>query len=136
MPSSAKKGRTDEPRGLSGEQLGEFKGLLLQRRDTLSGAVEGLEREALKTGPQSGELSSLPVHIADLGTDTFEQDMSLGRLESESDELQEIRDALERIEEGCFGTCEGCRRSILVERLRAIPYARLCVECKRQEEAA
>ena len=121
--------------GLSKSELNEFRDLLLHRKRVLQGDVRGLEGEAMKKGPDgAGDLSTLPMHLADLGTDSFEQDISLGLMESESDELQQIEEALERIRDGTFGLCEGCHKKIPKERLRAIPYARLCVHCKKKEE--
>jgi DnaK suppressor protein len=55
-------------------------------------------------------------------------------MENESDELQEIEEALERIRDGSFGLCESCKKKIPKERLKAIPYTRLCVNCKKKEE--
>ena len=120
--------------GLSKSELQEFKALLLVRKRVLQGDVKGLESEAMKKGADGGDLSTLPMHLADLGTDSFEQDMSLGLMESESDELQEIEEAFERIGDGTFGLCETCKKKIPKERLKAIPYARLCVGCKMKEE--
>lgn len=120
-------------KGLSKAELKEFRVLLELRRRLLLGDVSTMESEALKKGSDS-ELSTLPLHMADLGTDNFEQDITLGLMESESDELQEIGEALERIKDGSFGLCENCKKSIPKARLKAIPYTRLCVECKKKEE--
>ncbi len=122
-------------KGLSKKDLREFRDLLEIRRKILLGDVATLESEGLKKGGDS-ELSTLPLHMADLGTDNFEQDITLGLMESESDELQEIQEALARIKDGSFGLCEGCEKAIPKSRLKAIPYTRLCVECKRKEEGA
>ena len=121
--------------GLSKGELKEFKTLLLARKGVLQGDVKTLEDEACKKGTDAaGDLSSLPMHLADLGTDSFEQDISLGLMENETDELHEIQEAFERIKDGSFGLCENCRKKIPKERLKAIPYARLCVSCKKKEE--
>ena len=121
--------------GLSKSELKEFKTLLLHRKAVLQGDVKTLEDEACKKGTDAaGDLSTLPMHLADLGTDSFEQDISLGLMENESDELHEIQEAFERIKDGSFGLCETCRKKIPKERLKAIPYARLCVACKNKEE--
>jgi RNA polymerase-binding transcription factor DksA len=121
--------------GLSKAELKEFKTLLLHRKAVLQGDVKTLEDEACKKGTDAaGDLSTLPMHLADLGTDSFEQDISLGLMENESDELHEIQEAFERIKDGSFGLCETCRKKIPKERLKAIPYARLCVGCKKKEE--
>jgi DnaK suppressor protein len=120
--------------GLSKAELNEFKQLLMARARVLRGDVKGLENEAMKKGADGGDLSTLPMHLADLGTDSFEQDMSLGLMENETDELQQIEEAFERIGDGTFGLCETCKKKIPKERLKAIPYARLCVGCKMKEE--
>jgi len=121
--------------GLSKSELKEFKNLLLASKAVLQGDVKTLEDEACKKGTDAaGDLSTLPQHLADLGTDSHEQDISLGLMENETDELHEIQEAFERIKDGSFGLCETCRKKIPKERLKAIPYARLCVSCKKKEE--
>ncbi|MBI4565123.1 MAG: TraR/DksA C4-type zinc finger protein [Planctomycetes bacterium] len=116
-------------------ELNQFKVLLQLRRKQLLGDVDRLESEALKKA-DAGDLSSLPMHMADQGTDNFEQDITLGLMESEGEELQQIHDALERIRDGTFGVCENCHKAIPKPRLKAIPYARLCLACKRREEGS
>ena len=135
-PAKPEKPAGDAPSkaGLSKTELGEFRELLNIRKRVLQGDVKGLESEAMKKGGDGGDLSTLPMHLADLGTDSFEQDMSLGLMESESDELQEIEEAFERMGDGTFGLCETCKKKIPKERLKAIPYTRLCVGCKMKEE--
>jgi DnaK suppressor protein len=113
--------------------LKQFKAQLLQRRRQLLGDVNKLESEALKKA-DAGDLSSLPMHMADQGTDNFEQDITLGLMESEGEELQQIQDALDRITDNSFGVCENCKKPIPKPRLKAIPYTRLCLECKKKEE--
>ena len=121
--------------GLSKSELKEFKTLLLHRKAVLQGDVKTLEDEACKKGTDAaGDLSTLPMHLADLGTDSHEQDISLGLMENETDELHEIQEAFERIKDGSFGLCETCRKKIPKERLKAIPYTRLCVNCMKKEE--
>jgi RNA polymerase-binding transcription factor DksA len=77
----------------------------------------------------SGNLSHWPLHLADLATDAYERQCTLGLLEQETLTLAEIAAGLERIEQGTFGRCEGCRKAIPKARLQALPYARYCVEC-------
>ena len=82
----------------------------------------------------SGDLSTVPYHMADVGTDNFEHEFTLGLIENEEEELREIDAALERIEETSYGVCETCEKPIPKGRLKVIPYARLCIDCKRDEE--
>lgn len=121
---------------LNKEELEQIRRALLARSEMLAGNVNRMEDEALRNAGQSasGDLSSMPFHMADLGTDNFEQEMTLGLIENEEEELREIGDALQRIEAGGFGSCEDCGKTIPKERIKAIPYTRLCVECKRKEE--
>jgi RNA polymerase-binding transcription factor DksA len=81
------------------------------------------------------EPSALPSHIADQGSDRGRVDVSLGRRESASTEIQEIDEALERIRDGSFGLCENCDKPIVKGRLEAIPYARLCLPLQGRRRA-
>lgn len=117
-------------------ELETYRHWLLERRGSLSGNVTKMEDEALRRSRQdaTGDLSSMPIHMADMGSDTFEQDFTLGLIENEEQELGAIEEALERISEGTFGVCEECSKPIPKERLKAIPHAALCLDCKRKEE--
>ena len=118
------------------DELEQFRRLLLRKRALLSGNVTSLESQALKRSRQdaSGDLSNMPIHMADIGSDNFEQEFNLGLIENEEELLDAIDDALERIEDGTFGKCESCDKPIPKERLKAVPHANLCIECQRQEE--
>ncbi len=117
-------------------EMNEYKPQLLALRARLRGDVTQLADEALKRNRQesSGDLSTMPIHMADIGTDNFEQDFTLTLLESEEDTLAQIDLALSRIEEGSYGTCESCGATIPKPRLQAIPYAMRCVGCARKQE--
>lgn len=95
-----------------------------------------LRAEALQpiAGETSGGISNVPVHLADLGSRASEENVSMRLLENEEDLIGEINLALARIQEGTFGRCESCRRRIARERLRALPYAHLCLRCERRHE--
>lgn len=110
--------------------LDRFKKLLLQKRDLLTGNVSQMQDEALKSGGQDVSVD----HMADFGSDNFEQDFTLGLIENEQETIREIDEALGRIDDGSFGNCEICETSIPMPRLRVIPWAKLCIECKRARE--
>jgi len=116
--------------------LKNFQQQLLDLRTRLNGDVSHLTDEALhQTGQEvGGNLSSVPIHMADLGTDAFEQENTLNLLQNEEQVLAHIAAALERIDQGTFGRCEECGAEIPETRLRALPYARYCVECARKLE--
>jgi DnaK suppressor protein len=110
-----------------------YEGLLLARRQSLLRDLEGLDQERTAEGQ---EVSGIPLHPADLGTDSSEYDVNRSCSETAVTEIREIDDALARIHAGTFGRCESCGHAIPAARLEAIPYARLCLPCKAGEEAA
>ena len=103
-------------------------------RERLTGDVSHLADEALRArgGEASGSLSNAPLHMADLGTDNFEQEFTLSLLQNQEQALKEITDALERVRQGTFGRCEECEGAIPKARLQALPYTRHCVACARK----
>ena len=118
--------------------LDRFRSLLTELRAQLRGDVEQLTSEAL----DGSHDSKSPTHMAELGTETFEQDFSLGVVERDQGVLKQIGDALKRIEEGTYGVCPGCleegkppsKAVIPKTRLKAVPYASECVNCARKKE--
>lgn len=110
--------------------------MLLQKRAEILKNVSEIEDEALKKPrlDATGDLSSMPIHMADLGSDNFEQEFALGLMDGERKLLHEIDDALVRIEEGVYGICEGTGKPIPKARLEAQPWARYCVEHARLVE--
>ena len=75
----------------------------------------------------AAELSSWDQHLAEVGTEVFEQEKGLSILEQVEAELADVELALRRLDEGTYGTCEACGRPIDEDRLRARPEARFCV---------
>ncbi len=118
------------------KELEKFRQQLLDLGKRIQGDVAGLADEALRRadGEASGNLSDTPLHLADLGTDTYVQEVSLSLLETERGQLAEITRALERVAAGTFGVCEECGREIAKERLQALPYTRLCIECANRAD--
>ena len=122
-------------------ELEDFKRLLLVLRARVRGDVRQMTDEALDRN-ENGSESKSPTHLAELGTETYEQDFALRRVENEQGVLDEIEEALERVENESFGICAGCQEAgktvskslIPKARLRVIPYARNCVECERKRE--
>ena len=121
---------------MKGAELARYKKALLEKYNLLTGSKSALEEQALKKSRQesSGDLSNMPIHMADIGSDNYEQEFNLGLIESEDQVLHEIEDALHRIEEGTFGNCEECGKPIRKVRLNAVPHARYCIACQREQE--
>ena len=115
---------------LSRTELEEFRHVLLDKRRAILGDMSSIEADALRTNRQdgSGDLSNMPTHPADIGSDNFEQEFTLGLLDSERKLLSEINQALERIDGGTFGVCVGTGEVISLPRLRARPWAKYCIE--------
>lgn len=121
---------------LSAADIERFKQILLEKRHEIVGDVTEMQDEALKKSrlDASGDLSSMPIHMADIGTDNYEQEFALGLLDSERKLLREIDEALERIEQGTYGICIATNEPIAIARLEARPWAKYCVEYARKLE--
>ena len=117
------------------QDLENFKKALLAQKAVLTRDANHLAGDALSRS--KSDAATLDIsNFADLGSDNFEQELELGLLENHERVLDEINDALTRMESGSYGQCEACEKKIPKARLKARPYARLCLECKREEEQA
>lgn len=117
--------------GLNKADLEHFRELLLEKRREIIGDVGTMESEAFKAG---SNLSNMPIHMADVGTDNFEQEFTLGLMENERKMLREIQEALARIEDGTYGICQGTNKPIPRVRLEAVPWAKFTAEYARALE--
>jgi RNA polymerase-binding protein DksA len=118
---------------LSKAELEEFREMLVQKRRTLLGDLSGMEKQTASQ-QASGNLSTMPTHMADVGTDNFEHEFTLGLLESEQALLREIDEALKRIDDRTYGMCLGTGQVIPKARLKAKPWAKYTVEYARMLE--
>ena len=121
---------------LTAREIEHFKELLLRKRRELIGDVNSMEDEAMKKSrlDAAGDLSSMPIHMADIGTDNYEQEFTLNLLDSERKLLRQINDALDRIVNNVYGTCEATGNPISRSRLEAKPWARYSIEYARMVE--
>ena len=122
--------------GLKNDELVSYRQVLQTLRSRLRGDLDQMTDEALRrdTTGGTGNLSNVPLHLADLGTDNYDQEFTLGLIENEQGTLELINQALERMEQGRFGQCVECGEVISKPRLQAIPYARHCIRCARKLE--
>lgn len=121
---------------LTAEEVGHFAELLLAKRRELLGDVGCMEGRD-SNGNQAnggGELSHMPIHMADIGTDTYEQEFTLGLIESERKRLREIDLAILKMQQSRYGICEGTAVQINRARLEAKPWARYCIDYARKIE--
>ena len=100
---------------------------LLTLRARLRGDVTQMEDSALNK--DHNKTTSMPNHMAELGSDNFDRELTLSLLGSENDALDQIEAAIERIEDGSYSQCDECGEKIPELRLEAIPYAALCIRC-------
>jgi DnaK suppressor protein len=117
-------------------ELQGFKDRLMLMRARLVGDVNAMADYALnKTGGEAGgNLSTAPIHMADLGTDAYEQEFTISRIENEGELLELIDNALKRIAKGEYGLCAECGAKIPKARLNAIPQTPYCIKCAEQNE--
>ena len=121
----------------STDELEHFKAKLLEKREELIGVVEEFKKEAMRKtmkSDETGDLTNMPTHIADIGSDIFEQEMNLGQMEREREIIRQIDEAIERIADKKYGICENDNRVISKQRLEAVPWARYCLECEAKVE--
>jgi RNA polymerase-binding protein DksA len=118
------------------KELAEFKKVILKEKEKALDEIKHISEDTLKKSQKdaSGDISGYTYHMADVATDAYDREFSLGLASNERELLYEFEDALKRIEDGTFGACEDCKSLITKIRLKAVPYARLCVKCQEKKE--
>ncbi len=107
---------------------------LLALKDTLLDSMNGVAKDSLRSRAEGSEASAFGMHQADAGSDAYDRDFALSLLSQEQDSLYEIDEALKRIENGTYGTCEMSGKAIPHARLEALPFTRYTVECQAELE--
>jgi RNA polymerase-binding transcription factor DksA len=113
---------------LTPQEVKQFEKILRTMLAVLNGDIQSLEKDAL------GDEIATPTYKGEDGGDAFSQELSLELLERDETTLREVMGALDRIGDGTFGRCETCEKGIGKLRLNAVPFARNCIECQRQQE--
>ncbi len=121
---------------LNKKDLERFKKILQETRKKIAGDLQHLEGDSLNTNQResSGDLSGYSFHMADMATDNFDREFTLGLASNEQQSLNAIDDALRKIDDGKYGVCEECSKPITQKRLMAMPHARLCIKCQELQE--
>jgi RNA polymerase-binding protein DksA len=124
-----------KPKALSAE-MGMFREQLLAEMARLEGELDEIERRTarLDESDRASELSAYEDHPADLASETFEREKDLAIGESVEHLLHKVIGALEKIDRGTYGRCDACGRPIKKARLKALPFATLCLECQDRLE--
>jgi RNA polymerase-binding protein DksA len=118
------------------KELEYFKKLILKIKEKILDEIKHISEDTLKKSQKdaAGDISGYTYHMADVATDTYDREFSLGLASNERQSLYELDDALKKIEEGTFGICEECKSLITKTRLKVVPFARLCVKCQEKKE--
>lgn len=125
----------EEPRSpLDREQTLRLRGQLIAERTQLREMLGRLYSEATQGSPEGTGDTPARIHLADLGTETFEQSANLGLAEQASRMISEIDRALDRMDQGTYGACGSCGKAIPIDRLEAIPSALRCAGCQSRVE--
>ena len=116
-------------------RLDGYKKLLLKVKDQIAGDIRNLSDENTGSGnDRSGDVSGHALHMADVATDMYDREFTLGLASNERELLYEINEALARIKDGTYGLCNQCKKPIPISRLKAIPHARTCLKCQEKLE--
>ena len=120
---------------LTKDQIKHFRQLLITERTKLADEIKTIAREAsISPREASGDLSAYTVHMADMAADTYDRELSMNLVTGEQELLYQIDDALKRLDDGSFGICQQCSQPITMSRLKAVPYASMCINCQRTKE--
>lgn len=124
------------PGVMKNDELEAFRQTLEMLRARLRGDLDQMTDEALRRSivNGSGNLSNVPLHMADVGSENYDQEFTLELIENEQGTLELVNEALDRLEQGKFGLCVECGEPISKPRLQAIPYTRHCIQCARLVE--
>ena len=114
----------------------KLKATLIKMRENICSKIGHIEKENLGRSQKeaSGDLSGYSFHMADLASDNYERELSLGLAGSERELLHKIDSSLIRLKDKDFGNCQECKKKIGIKRLTAVPYALLCIACQKQED--
>jgi len=125
-----------KPKKMLKKDLKLYRELLLKQKERILEGIQHISDDALKKSPKeaSGDISGYSLHMADVATDSYDREFSLGLASNDRDVMIQIDDALKRIEEGIFGACQQCHKIITKTRLKVVPFTRLCLKCQQAQE--
>ncbi len=119
----------------SRSELNVFRKLLLTQKINLAGGIQQIAKGASQSQRDTaGDISTYTYHMADVASDTYDRELSLNIASTEQKVLYQIEEALKRVEDASYGRCLDCNKVIPQTRLRAVPYAALCIVCQQQRE--
>lgn len=121
---------------LKANERKQFREKLIKLRSDLTDEINKIRNETLTKSNRdsSGDLSGYSLHMADQASDNFDREFSLDLAHNEREILYRIDSALKRLEEKSYGGCVSCKKAISKKRLKAVPYAELCITCQEAQE--
>jgi RNA polymerase-binding protein DksA len=126
--------KAKRPKKMLKKDMKIFKELLLKLKEEIVDQIRHLDSEALRQSQRdaAGDISGYTIHMADVATDTYDREFSIGLASNDRELLYQIDEALKRIDDGTYGICAGgnCGKLIAKNRLKAVPYTRLCMKCQ------
>jgi RNA polymerase-binding protein DksA len=117
---------------MNSNKLNRFRSLLAAMHERVGGEVNYVVESLHEDVDQNANVSSAPVHLADVATAAVDADVQV--LNAERSMFEQIDGALRRISDGSFGRCTSCGTAIAEERLEALPYTSLCARCAQTAE--
>jgi DnaK suppressor protein len=116
--------------------LQKYEKLLLAKKKALLEEIAATMKDRVSTTirESTGDISSYSYHMADQGTDAMERELAFMFASKSGRLVYHIDEALRRLKEGDYGKCVRCGKPISSARLKAVPHARMCIECKSAEE--
>ena len=125
-----------KPKKMTKPELKKYKELLLKEREKIGEDLSHITDNTLNKSQReaSGDLSGYSYHMADVASDDYERDFSLGRATDEQKILYAIDEAMKRIGDGSYGSCTQCGKTISKKRLKALPHTELCIDCQKKDE--
>jgi RNA polymerase-binding transcription factor DksA len=113
-----------------------YRKLLMKTKEQITGDIQGLSDDNNGSGnDRGGDVSGHALHMADVATDMYDREFTLGLAATDRELLYQVNEALGRIEEGSYGLCILCKKPILANRLKAIPHAQTCLKCQEAQES-
>lgn len=136
MPGGYRARRSKLKKKYTKKDLLEFKKAVLKKKEEILAEIKHISEDTLKKSQKeaSGDISGYTYHMADVASDNYDREFSLVLASNERELLYALDEALKKIEDGSFGICEDCKNLIAKNRLKALPYAPLCVKCQSKRE--
>ncbi len=118
------------------KELKVYRELLLKQKERIVDGIKHIAEDTLKKSQKdaAGDMSGYTLHMADVATDSYDREFSLGLASNDREILFQINDALKKVEDGSYGACQQCAKPIARTRLKALPFARLCLKCQEGRE--